>query len=266
MDLTVAAADGAQPAGVDRVGLERLPVEVVVELALVVTVQGATVEAVHGARDEPVRLPCPELVEGRAGRGVAQPGGALHVEPRGVEEHPHQLGRATLVDPQRQGEATCRVSGRHHAGVAVAFGDPLPGLVELGVVLRQVLHEVGRLVLAQGAAVLAEVERVERVASRGPPLGVLTMEEVVGEAVHVQDGAAGTLASGLAHQGCHDRTLGVVRQVDGLDLVGTDPARRSRARHGKSLAPASASSVRRATNSAATKPPWVPGLALRVSS
>ena len=84
---------------------------------LVVAVQGLGVDAVDRAGDQPARLPGADLVERHPGGGVAQPRGALHVEPRGVEHQPGQLGRAAVVEPQRQGQPAGGVGGRHDRGV-----------------------------------------------------------------------------------------------------------------------------------------------------
>ena len=130
-----------------------------------------------------------------------------------------QLGVAALVRPQRHGEAPGRVGGDDDLAVPVALGDPPPGQVDLGEVLVEVGDVVGGLVLAQRPAVLAEVDGVERVAAIGPPPGVLAVEEVVGETVHVEDGA--TVGTGRLEgdERGDDGALVVGWERDGLDPV-----------------------------------------------
>ncbi len=220
VQLGVAAPDRAQPAGVHRSGVHRLPGQVVVPLAAVGAVDGHGVEAVDPSGDRLLRPPGAQSLDRHPGGRAAQPRRALHVEPRGVEHHPGHLGGAALVGPQGEGQAAGRVSGRDHLGVPVTPGDAPPGEVELGEVLAEVADVVGGLVVAQRPAVLAQVDGVERVAALGPPLGVLGVEEVVGEAVHVQHRAAGGPAGRQRHEGGDHRAFVVRREGHGLDPVG----------------------------------------------
>ena len=64
--------------------------------------------------------------------------------------------------------------------------------------------------VAQGAAVLAQVERVEVVAARHPVVGGRGLEEVVGEAVHVQHRPAARTPRRPVHQRGDDLALVVV--------------------------------------------------------
>ena len=121
--------------------------------------------------------------------------------------------------PQRDGEAAGRVAGRDDLAVPVALRDAPPGEVDLGEVLVEVGDVVGGLVLAQRPAVLAQVEGVEGVAAVGPPPGVLGVEEVVGEAVHVQHRPAVGSRGLERDQGGDDGALAVGRERDGLDPV-----------------------------------------------
>ena len=219
VQLGVAAAYGAQPADVDRAGLERLPGQVVVPLAAVLDVQRATVDVADLARDLAHRPGRAEPFDGDAGGGTAEPGRSLHVEPRRVQHHRGQLGRASLVRPQRRRQATRRVRRHDDLAVPVALGDAPPGEVDLGEVLVQVGDVVGRLVLAQRPAVLAEVDGVEGVAAVGPPPGVLGVEEVVGEAVHVQHGTSVGPRRLERHQRGDHGPLAVGRERDRLHPV-----------------------------------------------
>ena len=80
--------------------------------------------------------------------------------------------------------------------------DPLPGGVEVLEVLRDVGDVRRGLVLAQRAAVLAQVDGVEVVAAVGPPLGELLLEEVVAEPVHVEHRAAASASRAAGAPGC----------------------------------------------------------------
>ena len=215
----VALPDRAQPAGVDGERLDRLPQQVEVPLAVVVAVQAARVEPGDVALDLALRLAEPELLEDRRAHD-AHHRAALQVEPGGVHHRADQLGGASVVGPQPDDQPAGRVGRDHDLGVPVALGDPLPRRVDLGVVVAQVGDVVGGLVGAQGAAVLAQVERVEVVAALGPPVGVPGLEEVVGEAVQVQHRLGGRPGRGPAHERRDDLALVVRRQRDGLGEVG----------------------------------------------
>ena len=104
--------------------------------------------------------------------------------------------------------------------VPVAVDDPAPGGVDVVEVLADVGDEVGRLPLAQAAPVAPQVDGVEVVAALDPPVGVLLVEEVVVEAVHVEHGLGGRLLSPPLYEGGDDRPLLVLGEVDGLRGVG----------------------------------------------
>src|SRR6185369_16657194 len=72
--------------------------------------------------------------------------------------------------------------------------------------------ETGMLARQQRAAVLAQVERVERVALGGEALGHVALEEVVDEAMHVEDSAARRVARRQAHQRRHHTAVVVLRR------------------------------------------------------
>ena len=210
LQLGVAASDGAQPAEGHRERVDRLPVGVERPLAVVVGVQAATVVAADGARDQPGRLPGADLLDDRRAQTLHQ-AAALHVEPGGVQHHARE-GGLSLVGPQRHDQAAGGVGADHDVVVTVALGDPLEGGVEVGEVGAQVGDVVGRLVRPDRTTVLAQVDRVEVVAALGPPLGVVGLEEVVAEAVHVEDGATGGLRRTSYDEGRDDRSLLVGRQ------------------------------------------------------
>jgi hypothetical protein len=249
----VAVADGAEPAGVDPEGLQGLPVQVEVPLAVVVAVQRAPVETVDLPLDLLQRPPPAELLEHDRADG-AQQDAALQVQPRGVEDQPGQLRGTPAVEPQRQGQAAGGVRRGDDVVVVVAGGDETPGGVQLLVVRGEVGDVVGGLPRQQRPAVLAQVEGVEVVAALEPPRGVLDLEEVVGEPVHVQHGAAGGPGGTPGDQRRDDGPLLVVAEVDGLrepglpEDVGALRGVVVRARgHGLILA-ATRSRVRRATS------------------
>ena len=214
MHLGVGVADRPQPPGVHRPRLEGLELEVVVPLAGVVAVQALAVDRGDLARDLAHRLAHAELAD-HGGAGRAQPDRAAHVEPGGVERDPLQV-RRPLVGPQRQRQPAGRVGSGHDVVVAVAVDDPAPGGVDVVEVLTDVGDEVGRLPLAQAPPVAAQVDRVEVVAAVDPPVGVLLVEEVVVEAVHVEHGLGGRLRGSPPHEGGDDRPLLVLVEVDGL--------------------------------------------------
>jgi hypothetical protein len=83
--------------------------------------------------------------------------------------------------------------------------------LELDVVVREVGDVVGRLALAPRPAALAQVERVEGEPAVGEEVGHRGLEEVVAEAVHVEDGPARRLrlGPGASHERGEDLALPV---------------------------------------------------------
>ena len=135
-----------------------------------------------------------------------------------------------LVGPQGDGQTARRVGAEHHVVVPVATGDPVPRRVELLEVVRDVLDVARGVVLAQGPAVLAQVEGVEVVAAVVPPLGVLGVEEVVAEPVHVQHRPTGRsaparsrtrFASTAPSRRAEDDRLHGVRRAEDVDVDGS---------------------------------------------
>src|SRR4029079_7165843 len=144
------------------------------------------------------------------------PGFAVEVEPRCVQRHAGS-GRPPRVGPEGHDQPAGRVPAEDDLPVPTA--DPLPGAIELGEVVVQSGDVVRVLVGRDRAAVLPQVEGVEVVAAPGPPLGVRRLEEVVGEAVHVQHRLRRPLAGAATDEGRDDPALVVVGQVEGLRRV-----------------------------------------------
>src|SRR3546814_5299691 len=139
MESGVAVADRAQPADVDRAGLDRLPAQIEGELTRVVAVQALAVDPGDLTGDLLAGQPRADLSDDLGADG-AHPTCPLQVEPRRVEEqagHPD----APVVQPQRDDTPAGGVGADHDALVAVALGDPRPGLVELRVVVTDVRSE-----------------------------------------------------------------------------------------------------------------------------
>jgi hypothetical protein len=103
--------------------------------------------------------------------------------------------------------------------VPVDLADLANRRVQLGVVLRQVAGEVRRLVREQTPAVLAEIQCVEMPAALDVEVGQVRLEEVVHEAVHVEDRAAGWGVGGAMHQGGDHLALIVRVERDHVPFV-----------------------------------------------
>ena len=116
-------------------------------------------------------------------------------------------------------ESARRVRRQDHVVVPVAVHDPRPRGVDVLEVGVHVVDVVGGLVLPQRAAVLPQVEGVEVVAAAGPPLRELCLEEVVGEAVHVEHRPAGRLVGRPMDEVGLDRPFRVGGQHQRLDDV-----------------------------------------------
>ena len=99
--------------------------------------------------------------------------------------------------------------------LVLALGaDDFDGLADLLVVDGQVVRVADCLVGAQGTAVLAHVQRVERRARVAQALGHLGLEEVVVAPVQVQDRHAGARGRACAHEGRHAGPLRVVDELN----------------------------------------------------
>ena len=90
-----------------------------------------------------------EPIKEQPGQRRAHPVGALEVEPRGVEDETPQLGRLTLIGPQRRGQTSGGVGRDHDVVVRVALDDAPPRHVEVGEVLPQVADVQRGLVRSQ---------------------------------------------------------------------------------------------------------------------
>jgi len=137
----------------------------------------------------------------------------VEVEPGAVEDERVEDAGA-CVGPHRADEAAGRVAEDDQVPVVLLCGDDVHRLVDLGGVLDEVPHEVGGLALAQGASVLAQVEGVEVPAALGEGGGEVGVEEVVDEAVQVEDGAMVPWAVGRADKGRLDGTFVVGAEMD----------------------------------------------------
>src|SRR5690606_10216768 len=171
----------------------------------------------------------------RLGADGAQERRPLQVEPRRVE---HQAADPLLpaaplrgellvapVRPEREDQSTGRV-GREQHPLPGLGGDDLQRPVELVVVEREVGDVVRGLTTPPGPPTLAQVECIERIAPLGEEVGELPLEEVVTEAVHVEDGAAHPLPRTYrsADQGRLDLALavGIDAEVEGPALVAVE--------------------------------------------
>jgi hypothetical protein len=106
-----------------------------------------------------------------------------------------------------------------HAGMPVDVSDDAQCFVQLGEVGRDVTREVGRLMAAQAASVLAQVDGVEVDARADEEVREMGLKEIVGVAVDVEHGARGRCLAAPTDQGRNDRTLVVFVEVDRHALV-----------------------------------------------
>ena len=207
-DARVTDRDGAQPAGAHRVGGRRPPGRVVRPLAAGRRVEGAGVVARVDVGQRRLGLEPGEARDGRTGQ-VPQHRGPLQLEPRAVQHEP--ADRAGMpVRPQGRDQAARRVAHDHEPRVHPELGaDDVERRLELLVVGVEVVDVARRLVRAQAAAVLAQVEGVERGAAGVPVLRQARLEEVVRPAVDVEDRARRPQRLGrrrrVPHEGGHHR-------------------------------------------------------------
>jgi hypothetical protein len=209
----VPAADGVEPAERHREPVQRLPGKIEFPFPGAADVQGLPV---HARRS--LELPvgeCPAQYAQGLGERSPLDLRALQVEPRAVQ---HQAGdgrdppaRAPAVQPQRDDQAAGRVGGDDHGQAGMGIGDDRQRPLELLVVQGEIRHVMRGLARPPGPAALAQVETVERQAVAGEGIGQLGLEEIVGEAVHVEHSAPRDLAvSRLApHQHGGDRAFAV---------------------------------------------------------
>jgi len=209
----VPAAHCVEPAEGHREPGQRLQAEVKVPFPGAADVQG---QPVHARR--PLELPVGERPAQYAqglGEGPALDGRALQVEPRAVQ-HQGGDGRdpplgSPAVQPQRDDEAAGGVRGDDHGPAGMGAGDDRERPLKLFVVQGEVRHVVRGLARPSCPAAFAQVQTVERQAVPGKGIGQLGLEEIVGEAVHVEHGALRDLAGGwlAPHQHGGGRALSI---------------------------------------------------------
>src|SRR6202007_1598358 len=85
---------------------------------------------------------------------------------------------------------------------------------DIGVMLAEDLAEIGVLVRTYRAAVLAQVEGVERVTFGGETLGHVALEEIIAEAVDVEHRAARRMPGRQPHERRHDGPVVVRRELE----------------------------------------------------
>ena len=195
MQPGLAAAHRVQPAEGDREAAQRLPLQVVVELPVVVPVQAGAVAALAGAPDHPFGAQSRQRGDGRRGHARPQDRRAVQIQERAVEHQARRHPRAAVA-PRRRSRSShsdtmsppaewpyTRILRR----TADLLADDGQGAFEFGVVAGEVGGEVRRLAGPARPAALAQVQRVEGEAALGEVIGQLGVEEVVGVAVHRQD-------------------------------------------------------------------------------
>ena len=211
----VSAPDRVDPAERHREPADRLPVQVVIELAVVVAVQRGAVAAL-GRRAGHQLLAEARYRADRCGADGAQDRRALQVQPRAVQDKAVDVlgggGAATPqpVQPQRHDQTARRVAVQQHLRPAGGRDDDVERALQLDVVAGQVGGEVRSLAFPPGSAALVQVERVEGKAAVDEVVGHLGVEEVVGEPVHQQYGVpGGVVLIACANQGGHQIALAV---------------------------------------------------------
>ncbi len=154
--------------------------------------QTVHVVRVERGRQDPGRRDAGDRLQGRGAEG-AHSGGGRHGQERAVEEQPvDQAAPGPAARPQRGDQPAGGVPVDQQAAVAVLLADDPHRLVQLLVVGDEVADEVRRVVLAQRAAVLAQVDRVEGEAGGHVVVGEVRLEPVVVVTVDVEDGLVRT--------------------------------------------------------------------------
>jgi hypothetical protein len=205
---------GAQPVGVDREADQGPPAQIERPLAPVLGVDALQVGHRPAGRD----LRAGE--RGGEGRQRAHRRQAPAVEIEGEEravQHeradPAALGPAVGVEGAR--EAAGGVAAQRGPLVLVAPGDDPQRRRDLGEILAEVTAVVGVGRVAERAAVLAQIERVEVVPLRVESVGQVDLEEVVGVAVDVQHGPSRGRRRTPPHQRGADRAVIIVGEPQG---------------------------------------------------
>jgi hypothetical protein len=195
------APDRIEPAERHRTACKRLQVQVEVPFAGAADVQRRPVHP--RLRLKLAQRPRLREQAQRLGHGPAQHRLALKVEPRTVQ-HKARDGRdppsrSPAVEPQRSDQAARGVGNEEYGQFGMSLGDDGERALKLIVAEREIRHVMRRLAPAPRPARLAQVEGVERQPPFGEEVGQCRLEEVIGEAVHVQDGPThGLTRPGLA--------------------------------------------------------------------
>ena len=139
---------------------------------------------------------------------------AAQVQPRAVEhERVDEALAAARVGPQGGDQPAHRVAQQDDL-VVLGADDP-DRRVDLLRVRAQVGDVVGRAAVADGPAVVAQVERVDVVPVGAEGVGELRVEEVVDETVHVEEGASAVRALTMDQSGNRVRRPAVGAQGEG---------------------------------------------------
>jgi hypothetical protein len=150
MQLCLAGSHGGQPAEGNREAAQRFPLQVVVELAVIVAMQTGAIAVTglaRGSGDPRVTDAC-DGGDQRPRRRPAQRHRPGHVQEGTVEHqsgHPCAADRATLphpVQPQRDNQSTRRMPVDQHPRGPGLLADDLERPIEFAVVVRQVGGEV----------------------------------------------------------------------------------------------------------------------------
>ena len=200
----LAATDRVYPPEGDGETAERLPVQVVVEVARVVPVQRGAITTRRRLADDPQLAPPGQRDQRRRGWHGPQDRRTVHIEERTVQHEPADVPQsgapAEPVEPQRDDEPTRRVAVHAYPRSTGVGGDDVHGLVELGVVVGQIGGEVRGLAVAPGPAAFVQIQGVEGESARGETISQLGVEEVVGVAVKGYDRVPHAAGLAAAHQ------------------------------------------------------------------
>ena len=158
--------------------------------------------------------PCGQRPHGPTGGLLEQ----RAVEHQRLHRAPFATDRRPIVQPQRSNQATGGM-GIHDQPVVTVRGDQRESGVQFRVVIGDIGHPVRRLVRAQRTTVLPQVDGVEVLAAGGVEFRQFGVEEVVGEAVHVQHGPRGRAGGAVTDHGCLDRALVILGEIHGQRLV-----------------------------------------------
>ncbi len=181
--------------------------------------QAVHVVRVERGRQDPGRRDAGDRLQRRGAEG-AHGGGGRHGQERAVEEQPvDQAPTGPAAGPQGGDQPTGGVPVDQQPAMAVLLADDPHRLVQFLVVGGEVADEVRRVVRAQRAAVLAQVDRVEGEAGGHVVVGEVGLEPVVVVTVDVEDGLLRT-GDQPAHQRRRDLALLVRAQRQLRRLVG----------------------------------------------